>query len=78
MDSSRAAQRREIEPLVTPQEAAQRLNLALWAIREAIALGRLSVVRISRRCVRIRPEDLAQYAQARAHGGAAGGGSEST
>ncbi len=49
------------EPLLTPQEAADRLGVPVGAIYEARAAGHLSVVTISRRCIRIRPTDLEQY-----------------
>ena len=42
-------------------EAAQRVSSSRCFLEKQIAIGRLTTIRISSRCVRIRPEDLAEF-----------------
>lgn len=42
-------------------EAAQRVSCSRRLLEKQIAIGRLKTIRISSRCVRIRPEDLAEF-----------------
>jgi excisionase family DNA binding protein len=42
-------------------EAATRVGVSRRFIEHQIKAGRLSVIRLSPRCVRIRPSDLADY-----------------
>ena len=42
-------------------EAAQRVGYLRRLLEKQIAIGRLKTLRISSRCVRIRPEDLAEF-----------------
>jgi excisionase family DNA binding protein len=42
-------------------EVARRLNCSRRFLEKQIAAGRLRVVRLSPRCVRVRPTDLAAY-----------------
>lgn len=42
-------------------EVAKRLNCSRRFLEKQIAMGRLRIVRLSPRCVRIRPTDLAEY-----------------
>jgi excisionase family DNA binding protein len=42
-------------------EAAQLVSCSRRLLEKQIAIGRLKTIRISSRCVRIRPEDLAEF-----------------
>jgi excisionase family DNA binding protein len=42
-------------------EAAQRVSCSRRFLEKQIAIGRLKSIRITNRCVRIRPEDLAEF-----------------
>jgi excisionase family DNA binding protein len=42
-------------------EAARRVGCSRRFLEKQIAAGRLKTIRLSPRCVRIRPEDLADY-----------------
>ena len=42
-------------------EAANKISCSRRFLEKQIAAGRLKVVRLSPRCVRVRPEDLAAY-----------------
>lgn len=43
------------------QEAARRVSCSRRFLEKQIAAGRLRAIRITKRCVRIRPEDLAEF-----------------
>jgi excisionase family DNA binding protein len=43
------------------EEVAEKLNCSRRFLGQQIALGRLPVIRLSRRCVRVRPADLDDY-----------------
>jgi excisionase family DNA binding protein len=43
------------------QEAARRVSCSRRFLEKQIAAGRLRAIRITSRCVRIRPEDLAEF-----------------
>jgi excisionase family DNA binding protein len=42
-------------------EAARRVSCSRRFLEKQIAIGRLKSIRITNRCVRIRPEDLAEF-----------------
>jgi len=42
-------------------EAARRVSCLRRFLEKQIAIGRLKFIRITNRCVRIRPEDLAEF-----------------
>ena len=42
-------------------EAARRVSCSRRFLEKQIAIGRLKTIRITSRCVRIRPEDLAEF-----------------
>ena len=42
-------------------EAARRVSCSRRFLEKQIAIGRLKSIRITPRCVRIRPEDLAEF-----------------
>ena len=42
-------------------EAARKLSCSRRFLEKQVAAGRLRVVRLSSRCVRVRPSDLANY-----------------
>lgn len=43
------------------QEAARRVSCSRRFLEKQIAAGQLRAIRITKRCVRIRPEDLAEF-----------------
>ena len=53
-------------------EAASRVGCSRRFLEKQIAAGRLKVIRLSPRCVRIRPQDLAAYLERYAAGGKGG------
>ena len=56
----------EPERLLSVAEVADRLGLSQRTVRAYAANGRLPLVRLSRRCVRIRETDLARLVEAAA------------
>jgi excisionase family DNA binding protein len=51
--------------LLTVADAARRLALSIRSVRTQIALGKLPVVRVSARAVRVMEADLAAFVAAR-------------
>lgn len=54
------------ELVITVPEAARRIDCTRRFLEKQIKAGHLRVIRLSRRCVRVRPEDLAEYLERRA------------
>ena len=59
------SERTELEELVTVEEACRTLGVRDRTLRGWLAAGVLPCVRLSRRCIRIRPSDLRSYVVAR-------------
>lgn len=51
--------------LLTLQEAADHLNVSIGYVRQRRQSGALPVVRLSPKCLRVRPEDLERFIQER-------------
>ena len=49
------------QPLFTFAEAARRLRISLRQFRRLVDSGRIAVVRLSARCVRVSPEELERF-----------------
>ncbi len=64
-----AGSAKELEPfgarLLTVHEAARFLGISVRTIRAHIALGKFPVVRVSPRCLRVDPQDLASFVEQR-------------
>ncbi|MGE0190439.1 MAG: helix-turn-helix domain-containing protein [Planctomycetota bacterium] len=45
-------------PLLTIPDVASRLNVSVRTVRTWVAAGRLPVVRLGRRCVRVEPAEV--------------------
>ena len=56
------------DQLLTMPQAAERLQVSLSTLRRIIDKGELPIVKINSRNVRVRPEDLDTYIEAKIEG----------
>ena len=66
-DSAPGKRRTQAPPmrLLTVRDAVERLNVTERTLRAWLAAGKLPAVRLSARCIRIRPEDLEAFIEGR-------------
>ena len=62
--SEKHAEADDAEPMLTPSQAAKRLNISPHTVHEEIKAGRLHAYRFGTRCIRIKAADLAAYVHA--------------
>jgi len=60
-------------PLLSAQEVAKYAGVSLRLVRTWLASGALPAVRFSKRCLRVKPEDLAKFIAERTAGAQAKG-----
>jgi excisionase family DNA binding protein len=61
-DNARAQDRKSCGPgLMTPQNVAAHCQVSVWTVRGWVDAGKLAVVRLPGRLVRVRPDVLAAF-----------------
>ncbi len=59
-------------PLLSVDQAARRLGVSRRTVQAWVSGSKLAVIRLSPRCLRIDPADLAAFVEARRQGGLTG------